>query len=94
MDGIRLEFQNEIIQLLMILKLLAASHRKKNMYHLLLEWSGKTQTNISCVDENNVSADDGSITYNSLAGGKSFIGDNNIEYYKYELDFGKYYQKW
>ena len=54
----------------------------------IVEWSGKIQTNISCVDENNVSADDGSITYNSLVGGKSFIGDNNNEFYKYELDFG------
>ena len=52
-----------------------------------VEWSGSDTNNITCVDLNNVPANDGNKTYFKVNGGKSFINENNQEYYKYVLDF-------
>ena len=52
-----------------------------------VEWSGSDTNNITCVDLNNVPANDGNKTYFKVNGGKSFIDENNQEYYKYVLDF-------
>ena len=52
-----------------------------------VEWSGTDTNNITCVDQNSVPANDGNKTYFKVNGGKSFIDENNQEYYKYVLDF-------
>ena len=52
-----------------------------------VEWSGTDTNNITCVDQNSVPANDGNKTYFKVNGGKSFIDENNQEYYKYILDF-------
>ena len=52
-----------------------------------VEWSGTDTNNITCVDKNSVPANDGNKTYFKVNGGKSFIDENNQEYYKYVLDF-------
>ena len=52
-----------------------------------VEWSGTNTTNITCVDQNSIPKNDGNKTYFNVNGGKSFIDENNQEYYKYVLDF-------
>lgn len=52
-----------------------------------VEWSTSDTNNITCVDQNNIPSNNGIRTYYKVRGGKSFIDENNQEYYKYELDF-------
>ena len=51
-----------------------------------VEWSGKSLTNITCVDQNNNPSNDGKVIYSNFSGGKPFV-ENSSEYYKYELEF-------